>query len=72
MQNISGPRRFGFAAIVIYRTFFVVHLQNTAGPRRLDIAVIVISATFFVRLIPQTLHETGCPSSKSAISQRAW
>jgi len=56
MQNISGPRRFGFTAIVNCRTFFVVHIQNTAGPRRLGIAAIVICATFFVELIPQTPH----------------
>lgn len=56
MQNISGPRRFGFAAIVICRTFFVVHIQNTAGPRRFGAPVIVIRVTFYVELIAQTPH----------------
>jgi len=56
MQNISGPRRFGFAAIVNCRTFFVVPIQNTAGPRRLGAPVLVICVTHYVALIAPTPH----------------
>jgi hypothetical protein len=56
MRNISGPRRFGFTAIVICRTFFVVHIQNIARPRRLGAPVIVICVTFYVGLISQIPH----------------
>ena len=58
MRNISGPRRFGFTAIVNCRTFFVVHIQNIPRPRRLGAPVIVICVTFYVELIAQTPHWT--------------